>query len=144
MMYPLYILLQITVVVPSILLFIQITLAYNLQFSKLIYASYTDCTVLQMMLQVIWPVYITSKVNWTWQFYTINKLLHVTPDFWKPTIIWLVFFLSMFSLKNLGFGFGIFFVFIFNYKIATSFFVFKVVSGKINLVIIFSIFHTKF
>ena len=70
-----------------------------------IHASCTDFTVLQMMLQVIWPVYIMSKVNWTWQFYTTNKLLHVTPDFWKLTIIWLVFFFFFCCLVENAEGF---------------------------------------
>lgn len=53
-------------------------------------------------VQVIWPAYIMSKVNWTWQSYTTNKLSHVTPDFWKHTIIWLVsYFGTVLSLKNL-------------------------------------------
>lgn len=50
--------------------------------------------------QEIWPVYIMSKVNWTWLFYTTSKPLHVTPDFWKLTITWLVFVIDSFEMLD--------------------------------------------
>lgn len=69
--------------------------------------------------QEIWPVYIMSKVNWTWQFYTTSKPLHVTPDFWKLTITWLVssFVIDSFEMLNTHMYCMIFYFILFSYRV---------------------------
>lgn len=47
--------------------------------------------LLYYMVQVTWLVHTMSEVKQIWQSSIISKLLVVILDFWKPTIIWLVF-----------------------------------------------------